>query len=130
MALVPRNRATTVKSPVQTADSTTVSAPRLTRKASSLVPSTRSRCGRHSSRFAIPPLFHSAPTKDAPTTNPTTASSAASAVTRSGKFFRKSKVGGVYQAGSKSLSLGGAISLQSAGYCLAFAVPCAASQAV
>jgi hypothetical protein len=91
---LPRWRAIRLNSPVHAAAVTAVSTVRPTSTASSLVLSTLSRWGRQSSRFIMPPLFHSAPTKDAPITNAISASNAASVVTIGPKFCRKSNVGG------------------------------------
>jgi hypothetical protein len=60
--------------------------------------------------------------------NPTSASSAASVVTMSGKFSRKSKVAGMYHCAWKSSWVGVYMSVQPGGYWSARDVPWAAWQ--
>jgi hypothetical protein len=43
-------------------------------RATSLPANSRTRRGRHTSTVAMPPLLHSTPTNEAPTTNPNSAS--------------------------------------------------------
>ncbi|MEE3918742.1 hypothetical protein V2I01_10615 [Micromonospora sp. BRA006-A] len=76
-AVLPRWLAISQNAAVQSAPSTTVRPNTVVSRAASFVPSTVSRFGRQSSRFIIPPVFHSAPTKEAPTMKPNSATEAA-----------------------------------------------------
>lgn len=124
-AVLPRNVATSQKLPNHSTVVGTARATSPVSSAASFVSSTVSRFGRHSSRFIMPPVFHSAPTNEAPTTNPTSARIAASGSSVSPKFSRKSKVDGRNHCVSIASLGGGWMDAQSCGKSSAWAVPAA-----